>query len=571
MNFPPEVERWRPLVARYFPPELVNKALWVIMYESGGNPRAVGDGGNAIGLFQIHHGGSIPGRPDAKKLLDPEYNIRYAAQALGAARGNWAPWGENNTYKGKPFGALGHHPFPGDGIPAPGAAVAGRASGAVNSLLSTLFGAGLREMQNRPIVGNPGTRGAFGRTVVVGPPSVPGSAPAPSLDSGPASKKGKKWLEKYQSYVTAIQRLEEQLAQTPGDSYPARSIIEKELRWYRAELARHLAKRPADVPESLAPPLPAPAPGAKPQTPVQPGGSGSGGWLTTLINSLVNPPGPKSPEPGYTLFNPSSPDEYNLLLWQIEQSLGPYVDRFRRIAPWISVNALLATPKGLPQDVEYITEPPRSPTTGKPITDGWKGPGIYYMNADGKSITRLLDEAETRAYYRMLSDYAKVVNTFGPYFGSEREFDPATAWANSAEVIGWQDAADRAAYDQALAQAAEQLADREAMHWASTWEKGGQQQKDRDAMIFQAGIGRLMPVMMNSFIAPPRDQRIAYWKEFLQTIAPPPPPRPVPPPGLFGSPSGVPKLPGIPTYEELQRKYSPEALWGGGPIPSVPF
>ena len=49
MEFPPEVERWRSLVAKYFPPESVDKALWTIMYESSGNPSAVGDGGAARG------------------------------------------------------------------------------------------------------------------------------------------------------------------------------------------------------------------------------------------------------------------------------------------------------------------------------------------------------------------------------------------------------------------------------------------------------------------------------------------------------------------------------------------
>jgi hypothetical protein len=570
VNFPPEVERWRPLVAKYFPPELVDKALWVIMYESGGNPGAVGDGGNAIGLFQIHHGGSIPGRPDAGRLSDPEYNIRYAAQALGAARGNWAPWGENNTYNGKPFGALGHHPFPGDGIPTPRSTAATRASGAVNSLLSTLFGAGLREMQNRPVIGNPGTRGAFGRTVVFGPPDVPGGGSTSNQESGPTSKEGKRWLERYNSYLSAIRELEKRLAELPSTEYGARNVVEQELKYYRSELAKHLSKRPADVPESLVAPAPPPS---KPKSGStnQAGGNPPGGLFATLFNLVTNSSKPKSPEPSYTLFNPSNADQYHLLLWQIEQSLGPYVDRFRKLAPWISVGTLLATPKGLPENVEYITEPPVSPTTGKPINDGWKGPGIYYMTSNGRSVVQVMNEAEAQTYYRMLRDYAKVVNTFGPYYGSDKEIDPATAWANSAEVIAWQDAADRATYNQALAQAAEQLADREAMHWSDTWEKGGQQQKDRDAMIFQAGIGRMMPVMMNSFIAPPRDQRIGYWKEFLQSIAPPPPPRPVPPAGLFGSPSGTPKLPGLPTYEDLQRRYSPEGLWGGGPPPSVPF
>lgn len=128
---PDSVRRWYPLLRKYFgdDDDLIRKAMWVIYYESGGNPEAVGDGGNAIGLFQIHHGGSIPGRPDANWLKDPENNIRYAALNLGAARGNWKPWGEGThvypydydprTGKGR-FGALGYHPYPGQDVTASG-------------------------------------------------------------------------------------------------------------------------------------------------------------------------------------------------------------------------------------------------------------------------------------------------------------------------------------------------------------------------------------------------------------------------------------------------------------------
>lgn len=112
MNFPPEVEQWRGLVSQYFPSNLVDKALWVIQYESGGNPSAAGDGGVARGLFQIQDSRAFSSRPSAAWLDNPENNIAYAAQTLGAAKGNFAPWGENNSYQGKPFGALGNHPFP---------------------------------------------------------------------------------------------------------------------------------------------------------------------------------------------------------------------------------------------------------------------------------------------------------------------------------------------------------------------------------------------------------------------------------------------------------------------------
>lgn len=115
MQFPPAVERWRSTVAKYFPPELVDKALYVIQGESGGDPNAVGDGGSARGLFQIQDSRNFSSRPDAAFLDNPENNIAYAAQQLGAAGGNWSAWGEGTTFNGKPFGALGNNPYPGDG------------------------------------------------------------------------------------------------------------------------------------------------------------------------------------------------------------------------------------------------------------------------------------------------------------------------------------------------------------------------------------------------------------------------------------------------------------------------
>lgn len=113
MPYSQQVERWRPIVAKYVPPELVDKVLYAINGESGGNPEAIGDGGSAIGLLQIHHGGSIKGRPSQEQLLDPEFNIKYAAEQLGMANGNFAAWGENNLYQGKPFGVFGNNPYPG--------------------------------------------------------------------------------------------------------------------------------------------------------------------------------------------------------------------------------------------------------------------------------------------------------------------------------------------------------------------------------------------------------------------------------------------------------------------------
>lgn len=118
-TYEPAVERWRPLVEQYFHPADVDKALWVIKYESSGYPHAVGDGGASVGLFQLNDNGLGAGMSVAQRR-DPEANIRRAAQAVYGGQG-WAPWGENNLYNGRVFGSLGHHPYPG------GAGVNGRA------------------------------------------------------------------------------------------------------------------------------------------------------------------------------------------------------------------------------------------------------------------------------------------------------------------------------------------------------------------------------------------------------------------------------------------------------------
>lgn len=115
MQFSAATERWRSTVARYFPPELVDKALWTIEHESGGDPGAIGDNGVAIGLFQIQDNNNFPDRPDRGYLLSPENNIRYAAEQLGAASGNFGDWGEGTSYQGQPFGAFGHNQWPGGG------------------------------------------------------------------------------------------------------------------------------------------------------------------------------------------------------------------------------------------------------------------------------------------------------------------------------------------------------------------------------------------------------------------------------------------------------------------------
>lgn len=105
--YAPEVEQWRSLVAKYFPPEQVEKALRVIQGESGGRSITQIGGGPGTGLFQIEHGGAHPGRLSQQELLDPETNVRVAAEMASKNWDQWTDWGEGVTYNGKPFGALG--------------------------------------------------------------------------------------------------------------------------------------------------------------------------------------------------------------------------------------------------------------------------------------------------------------------------------------------------------------------------------------------------------------------------------------------------------------------------------
>lgn len=112
MVYPPAVEKWRPLIEKYFRPEDVDKALYVINGESGGNPKANGDSGSSIGLFQMNMAGGLGTGSNQAQLEDPEYNIKLAAQAVYGGSG-WGPWGEGTSYQGKKFGALGNNPYPG--------------------------------------------------------------------------------------------------------------------------------------------------------------------------------------------------------------------------------------------------------------------------------------------------------------------------------------------------------------------------------------------------------------------------------------------------------------------------
>ncbi|HEX3082408.1 MAG TPA: transglycosylase SLT domain-containing protein [Candidatus Saccharimonadia bacterium] len=122
MAYSSSVEQWRSLVSRYFKPEDVDKALYVLQGESGGNPNAISNSGG-YGLFQLNDGGLGEGLNTSQRL-DPETNVRTAAQAVYGGSG-WAPWGEGTygqapydpkTGKGS-FGVLGSKPYGGDSVP----------------------------------------------------------------------------------------------------------------------------------------------------------------------------------------------------------------------------------------------------------------------------------------------------------------------------------------------------------------------------------------------------------------------------------------------------------------------
>lgn len=92
------VERWRPLVAVYFAPELVEHALCIMDHESGGNPNADNPRSTAAGLFQFLRDtwNRVPvsitgGSYDSGRVYDPEANIAAAAwlQQRGSGWGQW--------------------------------------------------------------------------------------------------------------------------------------------------------------------------------------------------------------------------------------------------------------------------------------------------------------------------------------------------------------------------------------------------------------------------------------------------------------------------------------------------
>lgn len=99
-DFPPAVERWRPLVTTYFPPARVDEALSVIRCESHGDPDAYNPYSGASGLFQFLPSTWAAVSPRAgfggAGVFDPEANIGTAAWLTDyyAGRGSdpWSAW-----------------------------------------------------------------------------------------------------------------------------------------------------------------------------------------------------------------------------------------------------------------------------------------------------------------------------------------------------------------------------------------------------------------------------------------------------------------------------------------------
>lgn len=94
-TFPPEVEKWRGLVAQHFPANKVNEALSVMYCESRGNPNATNPTSRAAGLFQHlpqfwdqrSRAAGIPGA----NIYDPNSNVKVAGWLYRQSY-TWAHW-----------------------------------------------------------------------------------------------------------------------------------------------------------------------------------------------------------------------------------------------------------------------------------------------------------------------------------------------------------------------------------------------------------------------------------------------------------------------------------------------
>ena len=97
---PVNVEQWRPLVAKYFAPDLVDHAMCVLAHESKGNPNAKNTRSTAAGLFQFLRNtwNRVPvsiteGSYDSGAVYQPEANI--AAAAWLQKNAGWGQWTVN--------------------------------------------------------------------------------------------------------------------------------------------------------------------------------------------------------------------------------------------------------------------------------------------------------------------------------------------------------------------------------------------------------------------------------------------------------------------------------------------
>lgn len=98
----PAVVRWLPLLEKYFAPNQLPEALWVMTCESRGNPDAVNEASQATGLFQFLPStwaySSVAAGFGGYSANHPEANVASAAWLLEHSiliehrLGPWGPW-----------------------------------------------------------------------------------------------------------------------------------------------------------------------------------------------------------------------------------------------------------------------------------------------------------------------------------------------------------------------------------------------------------------------------------------------------------------------------------------------
>lgn len=66
-------------------------AIAAMLVESGGNNKAVGDGGTSFGLFQLHQGGELPAGWTPEQAFDPRANAEVALSVFAQTKGHSDP------------------------------------------------------------------------------------------------------------------------------------------------------------------------------------------------------------------------------------------------------------------------------------------------------------------------------------------------------------------------------------------------------------------------------------------------------------------------------------------------